>query len=124
LIAAFLLVLYRIIEAIKLKINSGEFINYKKSNFFTQDKQFKKNNIIPLLGNGLTNMVNLMTMTFAYKYAAFAGINQGVLLTLNSLSGVYNIFIFYFFFKERIQLIQFVGMLFMLLCVCLIGISG
>ena len=123
-IAAFLLVLYRIIEAIKLKINSGEFINYKKSNFFTQDKQFKKNNIIPLLGNGLTNMVNLMTMTFAYKYAAFAGINQGVLLTLNSLSGVYNIFIFYFFFKERIQLIQFVGMLFMLLCVCLIGISG
>jgi hypothetical protein len=47
-------------------------------------------------------MVNLMAMTFAYKYAAIAGINQGVLLTLNSLSGVYNIFIFYFFFKERI----------------------
>jgi drug/metabolite transporter (DMT)-like permease len=69
-------------------------------------------------------MVNLMAMTFAYKYAALAGVNQGVLLTLNSLSGVYNIFIFYFFFKERIQLIQFIGMLFMLLCVCLIGISG
>jgi hypothetical protein len=102
LIAAFLLGLYRIIEAIKFKINLGSFINYQKSNFFTPEKHFKSSNIVPLLGNGLTNTVNLMAMTFAYKYAAIAGINQGVLLTLNSLSGVYNIFIFYFFFKERI----------------------
>jgi hypothetical protein len=42
-------------------------------------------------------------MTYAYKYAMIAGINQGVILTLNSLAAVYNIIIFYAFFKEKIN---------------------
>ncbi len=35
LVAAFALILYRIVESIKFKIKLGTFINYKKSNFFT-----------------------------------------------------------------------------------------
>lgn len=38
LIAAFLLVMYRLIEAIKFKSQLGTFINYQKSNFFSKDR--------------------------------------------------------------------------------------
>lgn len=102
----------------------GTYVNYNKSNFYTPEGQFKRYNIIPLLGNGLTNLVNLSALTFAYQYALLAGINQGVILTLNSLASVYNIFIFYFMFKERVNKIQITGILLMLGCVCLLSLNG
>ena len=68
--------------------------------------------------------MNLSALTFAYQYALLAGINQGVILTLNSLASVYNIFIFYFMFKERVNKIQITGILLMLCCVCLLSLNG
>lgn len=101
LIACIVLFLYRIVEAVNNKLRFGTYVNYQNSNFFAPDGAFKLKNLIPLAGNGITNMLNLIAMTYAYKYAALAGINQGVLLTLNSLSAVYNIPIFYFAFGEK-----------------------
>ena len=72
----------------------------------------------------MTNIGNLTAMTYAYKYAAYAGINQGVLMTLNSLSAVYNIVIFYFLFKEKVNLIQSLGIGLMLGCVALLSLNG
>ncbi len=77
-----------------------------------------------MIANGITNLMNLVSMTYAFKYAQLGGINQGVLLTLNSLAAVYNIFIFYFLFKEKVTVIQIVGICLMLTCVCLIAING
>jgi drug/metabolite transporter (DMT)-like permease len=102
----------------------GSFINYQKSNFFTKDGRFIKENIIPLLGNGITNLINLVSMTYAFKYAKLGGINQGVLLTLNSLAAVYLLFIFYFLFKEKVTVIQSIGILLMLTCVSMIAINA
>jgi len=102
-VAVFALCIGRAVQLIKNKSTLGTFINYNKSNFYTPEGKFKSYNIIPLLGNGLTNLVNLSALTFAYQYALLAGINQGVILTLNSLASVYNIFIFYFIFKEKVN---------------------
>lgn len=93
----------RAIELFTNKRERGTFIDYSKSNFFTPSGEFKSYNIFPFIANGLTNLANLTALTFAYKYASIAGINQGVILTLNSLASVYNIVIFYFFFKEKIN---------------------
>ena len=106
------------------KIKHGTFVDYNKSNFFTNEKQFKYQNIIPLMGNGLTNLVNLTALTYAYKYAMIAGINQGVILTLNSVAVLYNVIIFYLLFKEKVNAIQLTGIAFMLSCVALLSING
>ena len=107
-----------------MKKEHGTYINYKKSNFFTPERIFKKQNLIPLVANGITNLMNLVAMTYAFKYAQLGGINQGVLLSLNSLAAVYNLFIFYFLFKEKVTVIQVIGLCLMLACVSLIAING
>ena len=76
------------------------------------------------MGNGLTNLVNLTALTYAYKYAMIAGINQGVILTLNSVAVLYNVIIFYLLFKEKVNAIQLTGIAFMLSCVALLSING
>ena len=67
--------------------------------------------------------MNLVTITYAFKYAILAGINQGVILTLNSLTALYNVLIFRVFFNERVSIVQLSGMLIMIACVILIGVS-
>ena len=67
--------------------------------------------------------MNLVTITYAFKYAILAGINQGVILTLNSLTALYNVLIFRVFFNERVSIVQLSGMLIMIACVVLIGVS-
>lgn len=68
-------------------------------------------------------MFNLITITFAFKYASLANINQGVILTLCSLTAVYNVVIFRLLFNERVSTSQLTGIMFMIACVILIGLS-
>ncbi len=74
-VAAFMLIIYRLKQAFHNFKACGSIINYSKSNFFTKEKKFKRENIIPLLGNGITNLMNLVAMTYAFKYAQMGGIN-------------------------------------------------
>jgi hypothetical protein len=53
----------------------GSYVNIDDSNWYDLFGNFKYDNLIPLLGNGLTNMMNLITMTYAFKYAIQAGVN-------------------------------------------------
>eukprot|EP00347_Sterkiella_histriomuscorum_P014658 403360042 len=115
---------YRLFQCYQNKRKYGTYINYRKSNFFDEFRNFKWINLVPLLGNGLSNFTNLMTITFAFQYAGMAGMNQGVVTTLNTLTSVYNVIIFYFGFNERVTVIQLVGMLTMMTCVGFISVSS
>ena len=124
-LAAFIILgTYRIIQAIINKKRMGAFINYDNSNLFDQQRHFKVNNIKPLLANGLANMGSLASLTYSFKFAALGGINQGVILTLMALSSVYNLITFYFLFKEKVGVIQLLGMALMLCCVGCIGYNS
>ena len=63
-------------------------------------------------------------MNLEFKYANLGGLNQGILPTLNSLSGVYAAILFYFTFNEIISIAQGIGMVFMLSSVVLFGLEG
>ncbi|CDW81466.1 UNKNOWN [Stylonychia lemnae] len=118
-----ILVGYRLNQFIRNKRKFGTLVNYGRSNYFDEFQNFKWKNLIPLLGNGLTNLFNLVTITMAFKYAKLANMNQGIVSTLNTLTSVYNLFIFYFGFGERVTIIQFIGMLVMLSCIAFVSIS-
>lgn len=124
LVAFSVLMIYRGSQMVRNMREFGTPINYDESNFFTRFREFKSRNIIPLIGNGVTNLLNLVAMTYAFKYGEMAGINQGVLLTLNSLAAVYNIIIFYTVFRERITFAQLFGILMMLCCVGLLSLNS
>ena len=119
-----ILLIYRVIQCLSNRKRLGTFINYEKSNLFQKNGKFNWKNLFPLVGNGVTNLFNLVTITYAFKFAVLGGINQGVILALTSMSSVYNIFIFYFLFKEKVGPIQVVGILIMMCCAGCIGFNS
>ena len=77
-LTAFIIIaIYRLNQCIRNKINTGSIIDMNTSNFVDTENgnKFKYSNIIPLCGNGFTNLFSLFMMTYAFKYAAIAGIN-------------------------------------------------
>lgn len=65
----------KVIYAIRNKIKIGQFINYEKSNFFTPDKKFRKENMIPLFGSIYANVAHRFLFALAFKYAMLGGLN-------------------------------------------------
>lgn len=65
--------------------------------------RFIHQHLIALAGNFIPNILGLITLSMAFKYAALGGLNQGILPTLTSLAGVYSAIIFYFKFAEKIS---------------------
>ena len=87
-------------------------------------EEFKKNNLKVLAGNFLPNLLGLIFLAWAFKFAAMANLNQGIITTLSSLSGVYTMVWFYFKFNEIISFAQMAGMLLMLVSVILLALEG
>ena len=80
--------------------------------------------MIALSGNFIPNILGLITLSIAFKYASLGGLNQGILPTLTSLAGVYSAIIFYFKFHEKVSFPQIVGMILMLVSVVFLGLEG
>lgn len=80
--------------------------------------------MIALAGNFIPNLLGLICIALAFKYAALGGLNQGILPTLTSLAGVYSAILFYFTFGEAISCAQIIGMLLMLICVVFLGLES
>ena len=117
--------MYRAFQMMKNIIYKGTPIDYRNSNWFDKEThRFKRSNLIPLAGNFIPNLLGLISIALAFKYAAKGGLNQGILPTLTSLSGVYSAFIFYFSFNELVSPAQIFGMILMLVCVVFLGLEG
>lgn len=58
-----------------------------------------------------------------FKYALYAGLNQGVITTIFTLSGIYVAIISWFMFNEKLDKFHITGMLLLISCTVLIVLS-
>jgi hypothetical protein len=119
-----ILVGYRLCQAIGNKRRLGTYIDYKDSNWWTANKQFRRYHLKALAGNSLPCLAGLVLLSCSFKYASLGGLNQGIIPTLNSLAGVYCAILFYFKFNEIISVAQLIGMVCMVASVVLFGYEG
>ena len=77
-----------------------------------------------LAGNLLPNILSLVILAWAFKFAAYAEMNQGIVSSLNALAGVYSMIWFYFSFNEIISFAQMAGMFLMFVSVVLLALEG
>lgn len=122
-----ILLLYRLVQFIIQLAKGRCLIDTQNSNWFTTKngrRVFIHHHLIALAGNFIPNILGLITLSMAFKYAALGGLNQGILPTLTSLAGVYSAIIFYFKFAEKISFPQFIGMFLMIISVVFLGLEG
>jgi len=110
--------------AIRNKINLGTFINPKMSNIIDEDGNYKKINLVALLGSWYANTAHIFLLTFAFKFAKLGGINPGVVIVLVVFATIFNTFTFYFGFGEIPTKIKFFGMSFVISSTVFLGINA
>ena len=71
----------------------------------------------------LPSQVALVLVSFAFKFALLAEINQGTVPSLFTAGSFYTSIVFYFTFKEVISLSKIIGICFMVPCVVLISLD-
>jgi len=113
-------VLVKIGMLIKSRIKTGAWINPANSTVVYPDGKIRWTNLIPLIANTVTNGAYLVILTYAWAYAKRGGLNQGIISTFLSFASVINIGLFYCFFKEKVTVVQVIGIVIMIGCiVCL-----
>ena len=80
--------------------------------------------LIPPAIHAICNNGFLLAMSVAWDFAKRGGLNQGVILTLLSFAGVFNVATFYCFFKQKVTKWQGVGIAFMIVCVFCLTIEA
>ena len=105
-----LLILFKLYFAIRNKIKIGTFINLEKSNFYDEDGNFRKGNLVPLIGNAYANIAHVFLFTYAFKYAKMGGLNQGVIPIVTTFATIFNSVLFYFYFGEKLSCPKILGM--------------
>ena len=119
-----ILLIYRLVPMFINKCQNGSFFDRNTSNWVSKRGKFKKENLKVLAGNFLPNLIGLVVLAWAFKFAALADMNQGIIATLGTLSGVYTMVWFYFKFSEIISFAQMAGMLLMFASVVLLALEG
>jgi len=119
-----ILVLFKLILAIKNKVKKGVFIDKENSNIIDTEGKIKWKNIVPILGNWYANSAQVFLFTYAYKFAKLAGLNQGIVPILTLFASFFNSAIFYFVFGEKISLPKALGMVFAISCALLLMIES
>ena len=105
---------------IRSRIKTGAWINPANSTVVYPDGKIRWKNLIPLIGNTATSAAYAYIMTYAWMYAKRGGLNQGTISTFLSFASVINIGLFYCLFKEKVTVVQVIGIVIMILCiVCL-----
>jgi len=73
------------------------------------------------LTQALPAFIGLALVTYAFKFALIAQMNQGAIPSLFSICSIYISILFYFCFKEVISCSKIFGILLMLPCVLLLS---
>ena len=130
-----ILLAYRIIEASLNKKRTGNFIDYKNSNFFkaiplddggdalnTAKYSFNWSNLwLVLATQTVPAFITFISITYAFKFALLAKLNQGSISCLFSLTSCLVAILFYFKFNERLGCAQILGILAMIPTVLLLS---
>lgn len=100
-----------------------EFINASLASEKTY--QFNWVNLwVAILSQAMTSLAGLTLVAYCFKFAKMAGINQGVLPCIFSITTFYVSLLFYLKFNEKLSCLKIIGMILMLPCIGLIAFSG
>ena len=72
----------------------------------------------------MTALAGLVLVAYCFKFAKMAGINQGCLPCIFSMTIFYISVLFYFKFNESISAIKIFGTILMIPCIALISLGG
>ena len=71
----------------------------------------------------LPSLGGLILVTYAFKFALLAHMNQGCIPSLFAVTGIYISIVFYLKFKEIISASKIFGMLLMIACVIILSLD-
>mmetsp|Transcript_31507 Transcript_31507/g.41716 ORF Transcript_31507/g.41716 Transcript_31507/m.41716 type:complete len:272 (+) Transcript_31507:253-1068(+) len=72
----------------------------------------------------MTSLAGLILVAYCFKFAKMAGINQGCLPCIFSMTIFYVSVLFYFKFGEKISMMKIVGTLLMIPCIVFLSLGG
>ena len=92
-----ILLLFKMLDTVRMKCQTGSFINYSKSNLWDKEGKVQWINLVPLLGNLYANSSHLFFFSYSFKFAKWGGLERELLLSslflLFLLSVLYEIFL-------------------------------
>ena len=78
-------------------------------------------NVYLLLTQSVPTLLGLFLVTYSFKFAKYADINQGCITGIFAITSIYIATLFYFAFGEIISMSKIVGLVFMCGCIlCLV----
>ena len=104
----------------------------QRNRFFVwEDSQFKHPEtngiywlyVLILLIDAVITFSGGIFIVYAFQFAIYGEVNQGVIASLFSLTSIYIAFISYFAFNEKLHCFHFIGMVLMIACALLIAFS-
>ena len=120
-----LCVIIRTYQEVSYKLRTGSWFKPKgASRVLNPDGSIQWKSLIPLFVSIAMNQSYILVMSLGWKFAERSGMNQGVISTLLSLSGLFNIVSFYFKFGEKISCLHLIGVAFMIACIVCISLEA
>ncbi|CDW75842.1 UNKNOWN [Stylonychia lemnae] len=91
-------------------------------NHQSQNVMFSLKILLLLILGGSFEYLGSQMIVLSFKYASLANVNQGICSALVSTNTIYILIASYFIFKERIQTVQLVGVILMVIAVLMVSI--
>ena len=111
-------------EVIFLEKN-GRWTRTKKSAWIKEENgSVRWISLVPLFVSVACNVGVTIVMTYAWNFAAQAGLNPGLISSLFCFSSIFNIVVFYCAFGEKVSKFHLIGVALMFCSVCCLGVSA
>lgn len=122
--AAIVYFLFKAIKEIIYRSKHGRWTKEKDSSWRKDDGSIRWMSIVPIAGNVACNIGYTIVMTFAWRFAEQAGLNQGVISSMLCFASVINIVVFYCAFNEKVSCINLIGVALMFAGIVCIGAAA
>ena len=107
-----------------MKHTTGKFWNWRNSSFRDPETDtFRWRSVFAVILDAIIKVTAGWLVIISFKYALYAGINQGVITTIFTLSAIYVAIISWFVFNEKLNKFHVIGMLLLIGCTILIVFS-
>lgn len=109
---------------IYVKSATGHWWNWENSGFRDhKTDKFKWRAVLAIMLDVVIKIVSGWMVILSFKYALYAGVNQGAITTLFTLTGIYVAIISWFMFDEKLNRFHIIGMGLLVGCTVLIVFS-
>ena len=96
---------------IHVKYTTGYFWNWENSGFRDPETdQFRFTAVLAVILDAFIKVTAGWMVIVSFKYALYAGVNQGAITTIFALSGIYVAVISWFLFEEKLNKFHMIGM--------------